>query len=73
MLTYFRILIVTMAVVMAGCCSVQGVTRCAGQVVQVCDPSHRWMPVANCDDLDGWRCGEDDDTHTCFEEFNADQ
>jgi len=42
-------------------------TRCAGDVVQICNANGQWQDVMDCTDVEpgSWECGEDDGEHTC--------
>jgi len=44
-------------------------TRCADDVVQICDSRGRWQEVMNCRDIQpgGWTCEFDGVDHTCIE------
>ena len=44
-------------------------TRCANDVVQICDSRGRWQKVIDCREVqpDGWSCVFDGVDHTCIE------
>jgi hypothetical protein len=57
-------LLVVLALVLSGCpdnCD-KGETRCSGNIVEICDSSHDWEQMMDCDDIQGggpWECCAD--------------
>jgi hypothetical protein len=44
-------------------------TRCADDVVQICDTQGRWEEVMDCGETvpGEWECGQEEGEHTCLE------
>lgn len=67
-----RYLLVLLAFVVSACSSTmcrKMETRCADDVVQICDSRGRWQEVMDCRDIQpgGWTCEFDGVDHTCIE------
>lgn len=72
-----RLMMLILGLTLTGCPAVceSLQSRCAHNVVEVCDSHGQWQPIMNCDEIGSqsfidpvvWSCGYESDSHTCVE------